>query len=261
MPFETIAYEKIGKVAVVTLDRPQALNALNDVIRVEMNEAFGDAQQDREVGCLVITGRGTRAFSVGADLKNRVTDHSVDSFESYLDVNAGKLARWYGTLNAMTKPVLGAINGLTAGSGLQLAMSCDVMVGSEQAEFWAPQINLGLSVSVSTTVRVARCIGKNRTMEWLLSGRRMKAQEARDVGLLSAVMAADDLVPRALEIARQYAALPPYAVWMLKDSFYSGLDQPLVHAMVADRYRQFAMFQSDDRRRASQAFLERKQLR
>lgn len=258
MAFETISYEKSGRVAVVTLDRPQVLNALNDTIRLEMNEAFSDAQRDKSVGCLVITGRGTRAFSVGADLKNKVTDHSVDSFEEYLDVNMGALGRWFGTLNGITKPVLGAINGLAAGSGLQVAMSCDVMIGSEHAEFWIPQITLGLSASVSTIVRLARCMGKNRTMEFVLSGRRVKAAELREVGLLSEVLPADQLMPRALEIAEQYAKLPPYAVWMFKEAFYSGLEQPLAQAMLTDRYRQFALFQTDDRRKASQAFLDRK---
>lgn len=246
MAYETILYERKGPLAVVTLNRPQAWNALNPSIRIELAEAFATAQDDPDVRVLIVTGSGTRAFCAGADLKNPDTDHSVGDFERYL-ANGARLGRWLQLLMAFPKPTIGAVNGLAAGSGMQLAAHCDLLIGSANAEFWLAQVGLGLGTSSTLAARLVRIMGLYRATELYMTGRRMSAQEAKEAGLLLRVTSAEELLPAAEELGQRIAAQPPLSIRVVKEAIAHGVDMPFAQAQLVDRYRNFSLYQTGER--------------
>jgi enoyl-CoA hydratase len=257
MAFAALLYERKGPLAIVTLNREEAWNALNPTIRIELAEAFDEAQRDPDVAVMIITGKGTKAFCAGADLKHPDTDHSVGELEQYLATGA-KLGRWLSLLMSFPKPTIGAVNGLAAGSGMQLAAHCDILIGSTNAQFWMAQVNLGLGTSSTLVARLVRIMGLYRATELAMTGRRMSAEEALAAGLLVKLTSPAELMPAAEEMAATIASQPPLALRVLKEGLTHGLDMPLAHAQLLDRYRNFAMFQTRDRRARHEQFKERK---
>ncbi|HVA06910.1 MAG TPA: enoyl-CoA hydratase/isomerase family protein, partial [Acidimicrobiales bacterium] len=200
--FNEIFLEKLPEVsvAVLTLNRPQYHNALNADIRLEIEAAVDDVAADGDIGALVLIGGGTRAFSVGADLRDPRTDHSVSDFAEYI-VGRRRRQRWYDILTHYPKGVVTAANGYVAGSGLQLALTGDVLIGTESAEFWVPQVALGLAPHVGTLVKLARIIGQQRMLSLILTGSRLSSRDAEAWGLLSEIVPFERLRERAIEVA------------------------------------------------------------
>ena len=244
-------------VAVLTLNRSEVHNALNATIRYEMNKAVELVAVDEDIRALVLTGSGTKSFSVGADLKSPDSNHSVSEFDKYVAGKSHK-TEWYDALCHYPKAVISAVNGYCAGSGLQLALTADIMIGSQTATFWVPQVSLGLAPHVGTMIKLARMIGQQRMLEMILTGRRIDAQEALRFGLLSEVVDQGELVARARAIAARIAQQPPLAVRITKEAYFQGIELTWEQAMRVDGWKEFCMWQTTDRRQRHQDFADRK---
>jgi enoyl-CoA hydratase len=240
-------------VAIITLNRPAVHNALNERIRLELTEAVEHCATDEAVGAIILTGAGPKAFCVGADLKSAETNHSTTDFAKYLSDQA-RTGGWYRTLNRFPKPVVGAINGYAAGSGLQLALTADILLGSTAASFWIPQVSLGLAPHVGTLVRLARIIGQQRAMRMALTGQRLSAEQAHDWGLLSGLTSPNDLMPQAVSLAEELARQPALAIRMAKESYLQAIDMTWDQAMAYDQIKSFSMWQTADRAERHAAF-------
>lgn len=243
-------------VAVLTLNRPEVHNALNASIRLEITDAVRRVAEDPDIGALVLTGAGEKAFSVGADLKSPDSNHSVEEFDTYLEGSARK-GGWYSTLCKYPKAVISAVNGYCAGSGLQLALTADIFVGTATSRFWIPQVGLGLAPHVGTLIKLSRIIGQQRMLNTVLTGRRMTAEQALQWGLLSEIVEPDQLLARAKEIGAEIAAQPRTAVQITKQSYFQGLDLSWDQAMQVDQWKEFCMWQTSDRRERHAAFVEK----
>lgn len=247
--FQEIILEKdaANGVAVLTINRPQYHNALNGSIRMELIEAVEDVAEDDAVGALVLIGAGERAFSVGADLRDPTTDHSVNDFTKYM-AGRRRRQRWYDSLCHYPKGIVSAVNGYVAGSGLQLALTGDVLIGTPSAEFWVPQVALGLAPHVGTLVKLARIMGQQRMLSMILTGRRLSSKEAEAWGLLSEVVPLSELRARAVAIAAKIAAQPRLSIQLTKESYFRAIDMTWDQAMGFDEMKSFSMFQTADRR-------------
>lgn len=259
----TAQYEEIvldvdhdSGVATITLNRPEVHNALNGSIRLELNDAVQRVHDDDGVGAVVLIGAGDRAFSVGADLKSEDSNHSAEEFDVYL---AGKERKgsWYRMLTHFPKAVISATNGYVAGSGLQLALTADILIGTPTSQFWIPQVSLGLAPHVGSLIKLARIMGQQRMLEAVLTGRRIGAEEALRVGLISDVVDRDQLLNRAHELAATIAAQPRLAVRLTKESYFQGVDLTWDQAMKVDQWKEFSVWQTEDRRRRHAAFVDR----
>lgn len=243
-------------VALLTLNRSHRLNALNGNIRVEMTDAVQRVLDDDDIGALILTGAGDRSFSVGADIKDPSSNHSVEDFNVYMDGQRQK-GGWYRLLHNCRKGVVAAVNGYCAGSGVQLALTADVLVGTPSTQFWIPQVGLGLAPHVGSLVKLARILGQQRMLALVLTGERLSAEEAHRVGLLWDVVESDSLVDRAKEIAAKIAGQPRLAVELAKTSYYEAIDMTWDQAMLLDKFKQFGMWQTEERRQRHAAFVEK----
>lgn len=246
--FQEIILEKDhgNGVAVLTLNRPQYHNALNGSIRMELIRAVEDVAEDDAIGALVLIGAGERAFSVGADLRDPTTDHSVSDFTKYMS-GRRRRQRWYDLLCHYPKGIVTATNGYVAGSGLQLALTGDILIGTPSSEFWVPQVALGLAPHVGTLVKLARIMGQQRMLSMILTGRRLPSTDAETWGLLSEVVPLGELRTRAVAIAARIAAQPRLSIQMTKESYFRAIDVPWDQAMSFDELKSFGMFQTTDR--------------
>lgn len=233
-------------VAVLTLERPQYHNALNSSIRGEIFRAADEVATDDGLGALVLMGAGAKAFSVGADLRDPKTDHSVEDFTVYIDGRRGQ--HWYNLLTHYPKGIVTAANGYVAGSGLQLALAGDILIGTESSQFWVPQVSLGLAPHVGTLIKLARIMGQQRMLSMILTGQRLSAQQAYEWGLLTDVVPLDQLMSRAKEVAAQIAGQPRMSVQMTKESYFRSIDMTWEQAMAVDELKSYGMFQTTDRK-------------
>ena len=244
------------QIAVLTLNRAEVHNALNADIRYELNHALDLVAEDDAIGALVLTGAGLKSFSVGADLKSPESNHSVTDFGKYLPGKRQK-GEWYDKLIAYPKGVVSAVNGYCAGSGLQLAMAADVLVASTNATFWLPQTGLGLAPHVPTLVRMARAMGQQRVMQMALTGRRLKAEDAHRYGLVLDVVAPEQLLAVACDLAADIAKQPRLSVQVTKESFLQGMELSWEQLVRVDAWKEFCIYQNDTRKATHQAFVDR----
>ena len=244
------------RVAVLTLNRPEVHNALNAEIRYELDHALDAMRADDDIGALVITGAGTKAFSTGADLKSPESNHSVSDFARYLPGKRMK-GEWYEKLVAFPKGVVSAVNGYCAGSGLQMAVAADVLIASTNAKFWLPQAGLGLAPHVGTLVRMARSMGQQRVLQMALTGRRLDADAALRFGLVCEVVSPEALVTTAIEMAAEMAKAPRLSIQVTKESFLQGLELSWEQLSRVDAWKEFCMYQNDARRASHEAFANR----
>ena len=241
-------------VALLRLERPAVHNALNGSIRVEMTGAVQRVAAMDEIGALVLHGAGDLAFSVGADLKDPDSDHSVSEFDKYV-AGLERKQGWYELLSHYPKAVIAATNGYVAGSGLQLALTADILVATPTSQFWIPQLGLGLAPHVGSLVKLARIIGQQRMLEMVLTGRRIGAEEALRIGLVSAIVSQDELLDHSKDVAAKIAAQSRLAVRVMKESYFRAIDMAWDDAMMMDDWKAFCMFQTSDRREGHDAFL------
>jgi len=258
MAYDTLIYEKHDRIAAVTFNRPEKRNAWSTQVSEEIIEVFGAMEDDPEVLVTVLTGKGDKAFSAGADLGNPKT-HKVTSAGEHL---ATVSPRGFAVFNALTdfpKPVVAAVNGYAVGIGCLITLCCDIILASENAEFGLPQVPLGIIPAYGGAVRLARYVGRGKAMEMVLLGERITAAEAYRVGLANKVVPLPELMPLAYDYARRLAALPPLAVRMAKESLNKGLDiASLKEAAQADIYRFMLLGQTEDSHEAHQEWREKR---
>lgn len=228
MTYETILVEQRGAVTLVTLNRPQALNALNSQVLDDLIAAFATYEADDSQRCAILTGSGDKAFAAGADIKEMADKPTADFFlEDFF-------AKWTSHfVKATRKPWIAAVNGFALGGGCEVAMMADFIIASEKAKFGQPEIKLGVAPGMGGSQRLTRAVGKAKAMEMCLTGRMMDAAEAEKSGLVARVVAHETLLDEALKTATAIAAMPPMAAMVNKEmvntAFEMSLDQGLLH--------------------------------
>jgi enoyl-CoA hydratase len=250
MAFETILVETRGKVGLVTLNRPQALNALNSTLVGELNAALDAFEADRTIACVVITG-SDKAFAAGADIKEM---QSLSYPQTYLD---DFVATWDRVSNRR-KPLIAAVAGFALGGGCELAMMCDIIIAANTARFGQPEIKVGVLPGSGGTQRLTRLMGKAKAMEMCLTGRLMDAAEAERAGLVARVVPAADLLAEALKTAETIASMSLPAVMMAKECVNRAYETTLAEGLRFERRVFHAMFATADQKEGMTAFLEKR---
>ena len=261
MGYETIGYDVSERVATITLNRPEALNALSPAMIGELRQAYADAEADDEVWLLLVTGTG-RAFCTGADVGEIPDDGRVIYEEPYLSTFPQWEAPQEGTppFRTMTKPIMVAINGICCGAGMDWVTTGDIVIASDQATFFDPHVSIGL-VSGRETVRLARALPTNIALRMALVGRheRMSATRAYELGLVSEVVEHDHLMERAREVAALVNRNAPLAVRGTRLAIRKGLGVPLYEAeLLAEAFRE-RVTHTDDAQEGPRAFLEKRE--
>ncbi len=251
--FETILVEQRGAVTLVTLNRPQALNALNSQVLVELTQAFAAYEADPAQRCAVLTGSGEKAFAAGADIKEMADKPAADFYlEDYF-------SGWQADLVRKTrKPWVAAVNGFAQGGGCELAMMADIILASENAQFGQPEIKLGVAPGMGGSQRLTRAIGKSKAMEMCLTGRNMKADEAERAGLVSRVVPLESLLDEALKMAETIAAMAPLAAMMNKEMVNVAFETTLEQGLVAERRMFQVLTATEDKAEGMAAFVEKR---
>lgn len=251
MAYDNIVVEtKEGGVGLVTLDRPKALNALNNALIRELGEALDGFEADPAVGCIVITG-SEKAFAAGADIKEMASKSYVDCYlEDFI-------ASWE-RVTRCRKPVIAAVAGFALGGGCELAMMCDFIIAADSAKFGQPEIKLGILPGAGGTQRLTRVVGKSKAMEMILTGRMMDAEEAERAGLVARVVAADTLLEDALETAKAIAGMSLPAAMMAKECVNRAYETTLAEGVKYERRSFHAAFAMEDQKEGMAAFSEKR---
>jgi enoyl-CoA hydratase len=250
MAYETILVETRGKVGLVTLNRPQALNALNATLVRELNQALDGFEADPGVGCIVITG-SEKAFAAGADIKEM---QGLAYPQTYLE---DFITAW-DRVAARRKPLIAAVAGFALGGGCELAMMCDIIIAADSARFGQPEIKLGVMPGAGGTQRLTRAVGKAKAMEMCLTGRMMNAEEAERSGLVARVVPAAALLEEAMKLAEGIAALSLPIVMMTKESVNRAYETTLAEGIRFERRVFHAMFATRDQKEGMAAFVEKR---
>jgi len=251
MAYENIIVETRGRVGLITLDRPKALNALNDALMNELGEALAAFDADEAIGAIVITG-SDKAFAAGADI-------AAMKDLGYRDVYMGEyITRNWERLRSVRKPVIAAVAGYALGGGCELAMMCDIIFAAESARFGQPEIKLGIIPGAGGTQRLPRAVGKAKAMDLVLTGRMMDAAEAERAGLVSRVVPADRLLDEALAAAAQIAGFSLPSVMMAKESINRAYEAPLAEGILLERREFHALFATEDQKEGMAAFIEKR---
>ena len=241
----------VDGVGVVTIERPDVLNALSFDLLDELADALEDLDRDPACRAIVVAGSGTRAFAAGADIKELARQTPV----SLLVEN--RFAVWE-RIAAVRTPVIAAVRGFALGGGCELALSCDLIVAGDDAQFGQPEINLGVMPGAGGTQRLTRAIGRARAMDLVLTGRTIGAAEAAAIGLVSRVVPADETLAAALELGRIIASKAPVAVLAAKEAVRLAEELPLSAGLRHERRAFFALFASDDQGEGMSAFVEKR---
>src|SRR3954467_669547 len=238
-------------VVLVTLNRPEVLNALDYQTLGELVDALESLDSNESVRCVVITGAGDRAFAAGADIKEMAEATPVT-----LSV-ANNFARWE-RLKRIRVPLIAAVRGFALGGGCELAMACDMVVAADDATFGQPEIKLGVMPGAGGTQRLTRALGKARAMELILTGRNLSAREAYERGLVSEIVAREEVLPAALALASEIASLPPLAVRAAKEAVNRAYELSLDAGLEFERRNFFMLFASEDQKEGMRAFIEKR---
>lgn len=241
----------LAGVAVVTLDRPAALNALSFDLLDQLVDALDALDRDPDCRVIVITGSGTRAFAAGADIRELEPQTSASL------AAGGRFGTW-DRLAAIGLPLIAAVRGVALGGGCELAMTCDMVVAADDASFGQPEILLGVMPGAGGTQRLTRAIGKARAMELILTGRPMTAPEALARGLVTRVVPPEATLDVALELAALIATMPPLAVRAAKAAVLDASDRPLADGLAREREAFFALFDTDDQAEGMAAFTQKR---
>ena len=249
MNFENVLVEKDGVIALVTLNRPQALNALSYGLVKDLSLAMQELDRDPGVRVIIVTG-GEKVFAAGADIKEMADrgpfDERIHERLGYRD-----------QINKITKPVIAAVSGFALGGGCELAMSCDIIVASETARFGQPEVNLGIIPGSGGTQRLTHLIGKHRAMEMVLTGDIINAADAERFGLVNRVVPVELLLEEAKNIARKIAAKPALAIKEAKEAVLKAANTALDEGLEYERKAFYLLFASEDRAEGMKAFLEK----
>jgi enoyl-CoA hydratase len=250
MNFENVIVEKDGAIAVVTLNRPQALNALSYGLVKDLCLAMQELDRNKEVRVMIVTG-GEKVFAAGADIKEMADrgpfDERIHERLDYRD-----------QINKITKPVIAAVSGFALGGGCELAMSCDIIIAAETARFGQPEVNLGIIPGSGGTQRLTRLLGKHRAMEMVLTGDIVNAADAERFGLVNRVVPVELLLEEAKNVAKKIAAKPALAIKEAKEAVLKAANSSLDEGLEFERKAFYLLFASEDRAEGMKAFLEKR---
>ncbi len=250
MPYETILVEPDPPIAVVRLNRPKVLNALNSTVIAELVDALENLDRDPAVRCIILTGN-ERAFAAGADISEMADLTIADQLQR------DQFAAW-DRIRRVRKPLIAAVSGYALGGGCEVALMCDLIVASETARFGQPEINLGIIPGAGGTQRWAQAVGKVRAMEVCLSGDAITAEQALAWGLVNRVTPADTYLDEARALALKLAAKPPLAVQLVKESVNAVFNDYLDRGLTAERKNFYLLFGTDDQKEGMRAFVEKR---
>jgi len=237
--------------AVITLNRAESLNALCEEMMNELTDALDRFENDPDIGCVVLTG-SKKAFSGGADIKEiQEKTYPESYYEDFISRNWERAAR-------ARKPIIAAVSGYAIGGGCELALMCDIILAADTARFGQPEVRLGVMPGAGGTQRLARVIGKSKTMELCLTGRMMDAEEAERCGLVSRVVPADDLLDAAREMARTIASMPLAAAMLTKEAVKIAYETPLTQGIQFERRMFQSLFSTDDQKEGMAAYVEKR---
>ena len=252
MPYNCILVRtEAEKIGVITLNRPQALNALNDQLMDELGQALLAFDADAAIGCILVTG-SEKAFAAGADISAMAGYSFADAFGSDF------ITRNWETMRRVRKPVIAAVNGYALGGGCELAMMCDFIIAGDSAKFGQPEIKLGIIPGAGGTQRLPRAVGKAKAMDMALTARMMDAAEAERAGLVSRVVPADKLMDEALAAALVIASQPRLAVLAAKEAVNRAFEAPLSEGLLAERRLFHALFATADQKEGMAAFIAKR---
>ncbi len=252
MAYETIIVEVEDHIATVTLNRPDALNALNDVLMGELADALSAAQANDKVRCIIITG-SEKAFAAGADIAMMKDKTFVEAFSGDLFTpETDQIMR-------VRKPIIAAVSGYALGGGCELAMMCDFIICSDTAKFGQPEINLGVVAGIGGTQRLTRIVGKSKAMDMNLTGRFMDAEEAERSGLVSRVVPSKKLMEEAHGAAQKIAEKSMVSVMVVKEAVNRAYEVPLREGLLFERRMFHALFATEDQSEGMNAFLEKRE--
>jgi enoyl-CoA hydratase len=253
MTFDNLLIERDDAVAIVTLNRPKVLNALNSQTLTELARAMAAFKDDAGVRAIVLTGAGEKSFVAGADINELAALSPVAGQE-----HARHGQQIFDAIEHLGKPVVAAINGFALGGGCELAMACTIRIAAETAKLGQPEINLGLIPGYAGTQRLARIVGRGRALELLLTGDQISAQEAHRLGLVNRVVPAADLMTEAKTLASGLAAKAPVAIRYILEAVGKGLEMPFQQAQIFEATLFGLVASTEDMREGTRAFLEKR---
>ena len=248
--YQSILVDRDEHVGIVTLNRPNELNALNFQLVSELANVLEELDRDEEIRCIVITGAGGKAFAAGADIKEM-------SDKSPIEMMLGGSQTWE-RIRRIRKPLIAAVGGYALGGGCELAMHCDMIVASENARFGQPEINLGVMPGAGGTQRLARTLGKYRTMEMVLTGVQVTAQEMADHGLVNRVVPKGEHLTEAVKLAKEVTARGPIALRLAKQAVLASFETTLEEGLEMERKNFFLLFATEDMLEGMRAFIEKR---
>ena len=253
MAYENILFEKKDQIAFLTINRPEALNALNWQTMEEIRDAFVSVKEDTSVGGVIVTGAGEKSFVAGADIKELATKGPVDAKE--FSVASQEILH---LIEHFPKPVIAAVNGYCLGGGCELAMACHMRVVSEKAKFGQPEVNLGLIPGNGGTQRLPRLVGKGRALEMILTGDMINADEAYRIGLANKVTAPDQVISVAEDILKRILTKGPVAVGLSLEAVNHGMELALDEGIQLESNLFGLCFSTEDMKEGTQAFVEKR---
>ncbi|MEM9955845.1 MAG: enoyl-CoA hydratase-related protein [Chloroflexota bacterium] len=249
--YETIIVEiPVEKVGLIRLNRPKALNALNNQLMSELHDALSNFDNDPDISCIVITGN-ERAFAAGADIKEMAGLTYVDQLKSSAVSDNFNFSRY-------KKPIIAAVSGYALGGGCEMSMACDMIVASETAVFGQPEINLGILPGGGGTQRMTRALGKALAMEVMLTDRKLSAEEALNYGLVNRVVAPEVYLDEALKLASKVASMSQIAIQLTKDAINQAYEGTLTEGLVMEKKNFLLAFGTEDKQEGMEAFVEKR---
>ena len=252
MAYETLLTEVDGEIAVITLNRPDAMNAFNNQLMDELTAALDRFDEDPEIGCIVITG-SKKAFAAGADIKEMRDQSYMEAYyKDFITRNWERAAR-------TRKPLIAAVNGYALGGGCEIAMMCDFIICADTAKFGQPEINLGVIAGLGGSQRLTRFVGKSKAMDMHLTGRFMDAEEAERAGLVSRIVPAKKLMEEATAAAHKIAEKSMISVMAVKEAVNRSYEVPLREGLLFERRVFHSLFATEDQAEGMSAFLEKRE--
>jgi enoyl-CoA hydratase len=250
MTYTTVLTEIRGRVGIVTLNRPQAMNAFNITMLGELFDAMETFDKDETIGALVVTGN-EKAFAAGADIKEMADATPFQMItEARVDV--------WDRIRGIKKPVIAAVSGWALGGGCEFVLSCDMVIASESAKFGQPEITIGIIPGAGGTQRLARLVGKNLTMEMVINNRTLSAPEALQFGIANRVVPVEGYLDAAVAFAEEIASRAPMAVRMAKDSVNAAFETTLTEGLKAEKRNFYPLFSTEDQKEGMQSFIEKR---
>jgi len=248
--YENIKIKIIEKVILITLNRPEALNALSSGLIADLNHALSVAEKSKNISVIVLTG-STKAFAAGADIKEMIS-------KSFIDLINDDFIKPWEEISQCKKPTIAAVDGYALGGGCELAMMCDMLIANENTKFGQPEINLGVFPAAGGTQRLPKAIGKAKAMDMVLSGRMIGAEEAEKLGLVSRLISSNNFLDKVLEIAKDISEKSLPAIMMAKDAINSSYETSLSQGILYERRLFRSAFSLDDQKEGMQAFIEKR---